>query len=58
LDELVAAVFMTTVSMVYILIAPEGLALSKNLAYLIGGVLTLIIVFSFFVFVRKKSKTN
>jgi carbon starvation protein CstA len=56
--SLLPAVFMTTVSMVYILIAPEGLALNKNLAYLIGGILTLIIVFSFFVFVRKKSKTN
>lgn len=56
--SLLPAIFMTTVSMVYILIAPEGLALPKNLAYMIGGVLTLIIVFSFFVFVRKKSKTN
>ncbi len=39
---LIPALFMTAVTATYILIAPEGFAFSKNIAYTLGGIITLI----------------
>lgn len=53
--SLLPALFMTAVSSVYILIAPEGFSLEKNLAYLLGGVITIGVVILFFVYVKRKN---
>lgn len=54
--SLLPALFMTAVSSVYILIAPEGFSLEKNLAYVIGGVFTIGLTIIFFVSVEKKKQ--
>jgi len=48
------AVFMTSVVSVYILLAPEGLNLSKELSYPIGLSVTLISIISFILFFNKE----
>lgn len=44
---LIPALFMTMVVTTYIFLAPEGLALAKNLSYIPGGVLTLVAAIMF-----------
>jgi len=51
---LLPAVFMTSVISVYILLAPEGLNLSKELSYPIGMLVTLISIISFLLFFKKE----
>ena len=51
---LLPAVFMTSVISVYILLAPEGLNLSKELSYPIGMLVTLISIISFLLFFNKE----
>ena len=50
---LLPALLMTLVCSTYICIAPEGLSLSHNLSYLIGGLCTLVAVFCFIRWYRK-----
>ncbi|MEL7585457.1 MAG: carbon starvation protein A [Prolixibacteraceae bacterium] len=47
---LIPAVFMTAVTMTYILLAPEGIALDKGLAYPMGIMLTAAITVWFFIY--------
>ncbi|MGY6650243.1 carbon starvation CstA family protein [Wenyingzhuangia sp. IMCC45574] len=51
---LLPAIFMTMVCSTYILIAPEGFQLNKQIAYVIGGVVTLLVTVVFLVFSKKK----
>jgi len=44
---MIPAIFMTMVCTTYILIAPEGLSLSANLAYILGGVITAAVIVLF-----------
>lgn len=55
---LIPALFMTMVVTTYIFLAPEGLALAKNLSYILGGVLTLVAAAMFGWFMAKQSKRN
>ncbi len=45
--SLIPAIFMTAVTTVYILIAPEGFSLDKNISYWIGGALTILAIVGF-----------
>ncbi len=58
--SLVPAIFMTLVCSCYIFVAPEGLKLSPEIAYPIGGIVTIIIsiVFGFYVFRFRKNITK
>lgn len=51
---LLPALFMTAVCSTYICIAPEGLGLSSQVAYAIGGACTLLAIVWFVVWFRKK----
>ncbi len=53
---LIPAVFMTAVTTTYLLFAPEGFALSKEIAYTIGIAISLISVILFFLFNKKVYK--
>ncbi len=55
---LLPAVFMTSVISVYILLAPEGLNLSKELSYPIGMLVTLISIISFMLFFKKERQSG
>ncbi len=50
---LIPAVFMTAVTVTYILFAPEGFSLPGSLAYLLGALITLVTLVAFFLY-RKK----
>jgi carbon starvation protein CstA len=51
---LMPALFMTMVVTVYLMLAPEGLRLSKEVSYSVGALITIISALGFFVFIRKK----
>ncbi|WP_139957415.1 carbon starvation CstA family protein [Flavicella sediminum] len=53
---LLPAIFMTMVCSTYILIAPEGFSLEHNVAYILGGVSTLLISLLFWLYVMKVKK--
>ena len=53
---LIPAVFMTAVCSTYILIAPEGLALSESISYPLGAVCVLIAIIWFAVWYKKEKK--
>ena len=55
--SLVPAVFMTAVTSVYILITSEGVGLTKQLAYVLGGSITVILSVRFMCFYRKNNCT-
>ena len=54
---LIPALFMTAVCSTYILIAPEGLALSESISYPLGAVCVLIAIIWFAVWYKKEKKT-
>ena len=47
---LIPAVFMTAVTTTYLLFAPEGFSFSKDISYSIGGLLSIIALFAFFLY--------
>lgn len=47
---LIPAVFMTAVTTTYLLFAPEGFSLSKEIAYSVGGLLSVLSLTGFFVY--------
>ncbi|MBN1984755.1 MAG: carbon starvation protein A [Prolixibacteraceae bacterium] len=49
---LIPAVFMTAVTTTYLLFAPEGFALPKEIAYPVGALLSVVSLVSFFVYKR------
>ena len=51
---LLPALFMTMVVTVYLMLAPEGLRLSKEVSYSVGALITILSALGFFVFIRKK----
>ncbi len=53
---LVPALFMTTVSVTYLCVAPEAMALPKEIAYTVGGITALVAVAWFFVWKARYSK--
>ena len=53
---LIPAVFMTAVTTTYLLLAPEGFSLPKNISYLIGALLSVMSLLGFFVY--RKSYLN
>lgn len=53
---LIPAVFMTAVTSTYLLFAPEGFSLSKDISYLLGALLTLAALAGFFIY--RKSYFN
>lgn len=53
---LIPALFMTTVSVTYLCVAPEALALSKSISYSIGAITALVAVVWFFVWKARYSK--
>lgn len=58
LITLIPGVFMTAVVSTYLFIAPEGFALPKNISYVAGGVITLIITTGFLVVAFRGSKAG
>ena len=50
---LVPAVFMTAVTSTYLLFAPEGFSLSKEISYSIGGLLSVLSFVGFFIYKKK-----
>lgn len=50
---LIPALFMTAVTSTYLLFAPEGFSLSKEISYTSGALLTLISFISFFIYKKK-----
>ncbi|QTD38456.1 carbon starvation protein A [Polaribacter batillariae] len=54
----IPAFFMTMVSSTYILIAPEGFNLDNQIAYVGGFLITVIITFLFFIYVKKNKKRH
>ncbi len=54
---LIPALFMTAVTSTYLLFAPEGFALSKEIAYTTGGVITAVAFLGFLVYVKRNRKT-
>lgn len=56
---LIPAVFMTAVTTTYLLFAPEGFSLPKNIAYPIGAILAVLSLITFFIYKNKlPSKQN
>ncbi len=56
---LIPAVFMTAVTSTYLLFAPEGFSLPKNIAYPIGAALAVLSLIAFFIYKNKlPSKQN
>lgn len=53
---LIPALFMTAVTSTYLLFAPEGFSLSKEIAYTIGGIITAAAFAGFLVYVNKLRK--
>ena len=53
---LLPALLMTSVCSTYICIAPEGLSLSQSMAYVIGGICTLVALVWFVVWFKKENK--
>lgn len=51
---LLPALFMTMVVTTYLMLAPEGLSLSKEVSYSVGALITFATVLGFFTFLRKK----
>jgi carbon starvation protein CstA len=51
---LLPALFMTMVVTVYLMLAPEGLRLTKEVAYPVGLIITLFSASGFFVYIKKK----
>jgi len=49
---LIPAVFMTAVTTTYLLLAPEGFSLPKDISYLLGALLSVMSLFGFFVYRR------
>ncbi len=47
---LIPAVFMTAVTTTYLLLAPEGFSLPKDISYLIGSILSVMALFGFFIY--------
>ncbi len=58
LITLIPGVFMTAVVSTYLFIAPEGFALPKNISYVAGGVITLILTTGFLVVAFRGSKAG
>lgn len=54
LITLLPALFMTMVVTVYLMLAPEGLRLSKEISYSVGALITILSALGFFWFIRKK----
>ena len=54
---LIPALFMTAVTSTYLFFAPEGFSLSKEIAYTIGGVITIAAFIGFLVYVKRNRKT-
>ena len=50
---LIPAVFMTAVTSTYLFFAPEGFALSKEISYSIGALVSLLSIIAFFAYKRK-----
>ncbi len=50
---LIPAVFMTAVTSTYLLFAPEGFSLSKEISYSIGGILSVLSLVGFFIYKKK-----
>ncbi len=49
---LIPAVFMTAVTTTYLLLAPEGFSLPKDISYLVGAILSVMALFGFFIYRR------
>ena len=54
---LIPALFMTAVTSTYLLFAPEGFSLSKEISYSAGAVITVASLISFFIYLRKTKKS-
>jgi len=54
---LIPALFMTAVTSTYLLFAPEGFSLSRDIAYTIGGIITATAFAGFLVYVKRNRKT-
>ena len=50
---LIPAIFMTAVTSTYLLFAPEGFSLSKEISYSVGALLSLIAFIGFFIYKKK-----
>ena len=55
---LIPALFMTAVTSTYLLFAPEGFSLSRDIAYTIGGIITATAFAGFLVYVKRTEKYN
>ena len=55
---LIPAVFMTAVTSTYLLFAPEGFSLSKEISYSMGGVITVLSLLGFFIYRNKFLKSE
>ncbi len=53
---LIPAVFMTAVTTTYLLLAPEGFSLPKNISYLSGALISLTALAGFFLYIRRLHK--
>lgn len=53
---LIPAVFMTAVTTTYLLFAPEGFSLSKEISYSIGAFLSVAALLGFFIYLKKRKK--
>ena len=54
---LIPALFMTAVTSTYLLFAPEGFSLSREIAYTTGGIITAAAFAGFLVYVKRNRKT-
>ncbi len=54
----IPAVFMSAVTSIYILVAPEGFQLSTSIAYPIGAAITIIFFILFMIYIRKVPKNS
>jgi len=50
---LIPALFMTAVTSTYLLFAPEGFSLSKEISYTAGAIITLVAFIGFLVYINK-----
>jgi len=53
---LIPAVFMTAVTTTYLLFAPEGFSLSKEISYSVGASLSVAALLGFFIYLKKRKK--
>jgi carbon starvation protein CstA len=54
----IPALFMTAVTSTYLLFAPEGFALPKNISYPAGAIVTMLAFIGFFIYKKKYEKNN